>query len=173
MNFKMKLLCSLIFLFLFYGCTKSTESNERADLTPIVDHGPVEHLTYYPDDIEWQKNPASLEKGAEIAILDGNPSKAEVFTLRLKLPDGFVIAPHWHPRPERVTVISGVFRLGSGREVNPEATRALKAGTYTSMPAGMEHFAIAEGETVIQLTSSGPWEIHYINPEDDPRNKEY
>jgi hypothetical protein len=43
------------------------------------------------------------------------------------------------------------------------------ASASAAMPPGMQHFAFAEGETVIQLTSIGPWEIHYINPEDDPR----
>ncbi len=31
--------------------------------------------------------------------------------------------------------------------------------------AGIVHYAIAEGETVIQLTSVGPWIINYIDPE--------
>jgi hypothetical protein len=34
----------------------------------------------------------------------------------------------------------------------------------------MAHFAYAEGETVIQLNSIGPWGLEYVNPADDPRN---
>jgi hypothetical protein len=33
----------------------------------------------------------------------------------------------------------------------------------------MRHFAVAKGETVIQLTSIGPWQINYVNQADDPR----
>ena len=35
--------------------------------------------------------------------------------MRLKLPDGSHIAPHFHSQPEIVTVISGNFRVGMAR----------------------------------------------------------
>jgi quercetin dioxygenase-like cupin family protein len=92
-----------------------------------------------------------------------------VFTLRIKLPDGFEIAPHWHPNVERVTVLSGTFHLGAGETMDKQNADRLESGSYTSMPPGMRHFAFVEGETEIQLTTVGPWEIHYINPDDDPR----
>lgn len=111
----------------------------------------------------------SLEPGAQIAVLEGNPGKPEVFTMRIKMPDGFSISPHWHPNVERVTVISGMFHLGSGETLNRSSAEPLQAGSYTSLPPKTRHYAIAEGETVIQLTSVGPWEINYVDPEDDPR----
>lgn len=135
------------------------------------DPGPGKHLLYRTADVEWQDAPASLEAGASVAVLEGDPSKPGIFTMRIRMPDGFRIAPHWHPSPERVTVISGTFRLGSGDVVNAGATTPMEAGSYTSMPPGMRHYAIAEGETVVQLTSVGPWEITYVNPGDDPRRK--
>ncbi len=136
----------------------------------IEDEGPDHHLLYRTGEIEWQDAPASLEDGAEVAVLEGNPGEAGVFTMRIKMPDGFYIAPHTHPNVERVTVISGTFLLGSGEEMNRNYTERLEPGSYTSMPPGMVHYAIAEGETVIQLTSVGPWVINYIDPEEnDPR----
>jgi hypothetical protein len=33
------------------------------------------------------------------------------------------------------------------------------------------HSFFADDATVIQLNSSGPWDINYINPKDDPRPK--
>ncbi len=131
--------------------------------------GPDEHITHTADDVPWTAGPASLEPGAEMAILEGDPAERGVFTMRLRLPDGFVINPHTHPRHERVTVLSGTFNLGHGDTVEPDTAMALEPGSYTTMPPGMQHWAIADGETVIQLTSVGPWEIHYINPDDDPR----
>lgn len=133
--------------------------------------GPDRHLAYEADEIEWVEGPASLEPGAEMAILEGDPSERGMFTLRFKLPDGFRISPHWHPNYERVTVLSGTFHLGMGERFDPETAQALPAGSYTTMPPEMVHYAVAEGETVIQLTSIGPWLIHYINPEDDPRTR--
>ncbi len=135
----------------------------------IIDEGPDEHILYQSDKIEWQDAPASLESGAEVAILEGNPSESGVFTMRIKMPDEFYISPHSHPGVERVTVISGLFRLGSGEELDQTATELMEPGSYTSMPPGMTHYAIAEGETVIQLTSVGPWDVNYVNPADDPR----
>lgn len=135
------------------------------------DVGPDTHLLYLTDAIEWKDGPGSFEEGAEFAVLEGDPAKAEVFTMRIRMPDGFEIAPHWHPNVERVTVISGTFLMGSGEALNKEDAKRLEAGSYTSYPPETRHFAIAEGETVVQLTSVGPWAINYVNPEDDPRTR--
>jgi quercetin dioxygenase-like cupin family protein len=135
----------------------------------IMDEGPEHELIYTPEEIAWQPGPASLAPGSEFAVLEGNPGEPGFFNLRLKLPDGFHIAPHWHPNVERVTVISGTFRIGHGEEADPASTQALGPGSYFSFPPEHPHYAYAEGETVIQLTSIGPWVINYVNPEDDPR----
>jgi hypothetical protein len=37
------------------------------------------------------------------------------------------------------------------------------------MPKGVRHFAWAKGDTVIQVSGMGPFEINYVNPADDPR----
>lgn len=136
------------------------------------DPGPEEHLLYRLGDVEWVDAPASLERGAQVAVLEGNPAEAGVFTMRIRMPDGFRISPHWHPNVERVTVLSGTFHLGSGDVLDRAATTPLGPGSYTSMAPGMRHYAIAEGETVIQLTSIGPWVINYVDPEDDPRRRD-
>lgn len=138
----------------------------------IVDEGPPQHLTYRADAIDWRPGPGSLEPGARMAVLEGDPSMPGVFTMRIHLPDGFRIAPHWHPKPERVTVLSGTFLLGAGETVDPDGAQALEPGAYTVMPPGMRHFAIARGETVVQLTSTGPWQINYVDPADDPRKRQ-
>jgi len=139
---------------------------------PIVDEGPDGPLIFAPGDLEWQDGPGSLEEGAEFTILEGDPGESGVFTMRIRMPDGFVIAPHTHPGVERVTVISGTFHLGHGEELDREAARALPPGSHFSLPRGMAHYAIMEGETVVQLSSIGPWQISYVNPEDDPRSRE-
>jgi quercetin dioxygenase-like cupin family protein len=142
---------------------------EAQEPVRIVDRGPDEHVIYRPADVSWQDAPASLERGAQVAVLEGNPAEAGIFTMRIRMPDGFVISPHTHPGVERVTVVSGAFLLGSGTVVERGSAERLGPGTYTSIPPGTPHFAIAEGETVIQLSSLGPWEVRYVNPEDDPR----
>lgn len=131
----------------------------------------TDEFIYTPDAIEWLDGPGSIEPGAQFAVLEGNPGEPGVFTLRLKLPDGYAIAPHWHPVQERVTVISGTLLLGHGEALNRETTDRFEVDSYVSLPPEMVHYAIVEGETVLQLTSVGPWELNYVNPEDDPRDR--
>lgn len=126
---------------------------------------------FRPDDIKWEAGPPSLPAGAQMAVLEGDPKKEGPFTMRLKLPDGFRVMPHTHPKTERVTVMAGTFNLGMGEKFDEKATQALPAGSHGHWPAGMKHFAWAKGETIIQLHGIGPWQIVYVNPADDPRNK--
>ena len=37
-----------------------------------------------------------------------------------------------------------------------------------SMPARMQHFVWVEGQTIIEVTANGPFDIVYVNPQDDP-----
>lgn len=137
--------------------------------------GPVrasdDHKIISADEIKWAAGPPSIPAGAEAAVLYGNPGKEGLFALRLKLPKGYHIPPHTHPKPEVVTVISGTFRLGMGEAADTAKAKALPAGSFFAMPPGMAHFAYADEDTVVQLNSSGPWSLTYINPADDPRKK--
>lgn len=122
-----------------------------------------------PAEVMWKDGPASLPAGAKVAVLEGDPSKEGFFTMRLWLPDGFKIQPHWHPKVEHVTVIKGTFNFGMGEKFDQTATREMPEGTFGFWPAGMKHFAWAKGETILQLHGTGPWMITYVNPSDDPR----
>ena len=130
---------------------------------------PDEMGFYPPAEVKWKDGPGSLPAGAKFAVLEGDPAKEGPFVMRLWLPDGFRIPPHWHPKVERVTVVSGTFNLGMGEKFDQSATREMPAGTFGFWPAGMRHFAWAKGETVLQLHGTGPWMITYVNPADDPR----
>jgi quercetin dioxygenase-like cupin family protein len=121
--------------------------------------------------MKWQEGPASLPKGAMIAVLEGDPSKEGPFVFRVKLPDGYRVPPHTHPKIERVTVISGTFNIGMGEKFDEKKTRAMPAGTYGHWPAGMKHFVWTKGETILQFHGSGPWSIQYVNRDDDPRHQ--
>ena len=124
-----------------------------------------------PDSLKWEDGPKSLPPGARIAVLEGDPTRPGPFVFRVKVPDGYRIPPHMHPKPERVTVISGSFHLGMGDKFDPRHATPLPAGTYGTWPAGMKHFVWVEGETVVQFHGDGPWQIEYVNPRDDPRRK--
>jgi quercetin dioxygenase-like cupin family protein len=125
---------------------------------------------YPPTTIEWKAGPAALPAGAKMAVLEGDPTKEGPFVVRFQFPDGYHIAPHTHPKTERVTVISGVLYLATGEALDRGSAKKLAAGSFGYWPAGMKHTAWSEGETVIQLHGIGPWQINYVNPADDPRN---
>jgi len=122
-----------------------------------------------PQEIEWGAAPASLPAGAQAAVLYGDPGKEGLFALRLKVPKGYAIPPHSHPKPEVVTVISGTFSLGMGETADAGKAKSLPAGSFFAMPPGMTHFAAADEDTVVQINSTGPWAIAYVNAKDDPR----
>jgi hypothetical protein len=133
------------------------------------DHGKGSNVIT-SDDINWQDGPASLPSGAKVAMLEGDPSKEGPFVLRMKLPDGFRVLPHSHPKDERVTVISGTLYLGMGDQFDAQQAKALPAGSYVRTPAGRTHFGWVKGATVLQLHGEGPWAITYVHAADDPRN---
>jgi quercetin dioxygenase-like cupin family protein len=130
-----------------------------------------EHKLLTTQDIKWGPAPPSIPAGAQVAVLYGDPSKDGLFAMRLKMPKGYRIAPHTHPKPEIVTVISGAPRLGMGETADPAKAKVLPAGSFFAMPPGMTHFFFADEDTVIQLNSTGPWSLNYVNPNDDPRRK--
>src|SRR3990170_3965515 len=126
--------------------------------------GTTDHAFIQPADVKWGAAPASLPPGAQGAVLQGDPAKPGPFTLRLKLPDGYRIPPHYHPAIEHITVIQGTFVVGMGEKVNVGTEKSLGAGSFAFMPAGMRHFVRAQGETIVQLHGTGPWGITYVNP---------
>ena len=125
---------------------------------------------YPPTSIEWKAGPASIPLGAKMAVLEGDPAKEGSFVVRFQFPEGYHIPPHTHPKTEHVTVISGALYLATGETLDRNNAKKLPTGSFGYWPAGMKHTAWSEGETVIQLHGTGPWQINYVNPADDPRN---
>jgi len=111
---------------------------------------------------------AVLAAGAKLAVLDGDPGKAGNYTVRIQMPDGYKIMPHWHPTTERVTVISGEFHAGMGDKLDENGAMTFPPAGYAVMPARMHHFAFAKGETVVQVSGMGPFTLVYVNATDDP-----
>jgi hypothetical protein len=134
-------------------------------------HGSMGHVLARPDDVKWGPGPPGLPPGVQVAVIMGNPGKAEPYVLRAKMPDGYKVPPHWHPTTENVTVLHGTLMMGKGEKFDTEASEALPVGSFASMPKEMRHFAWAKGDTIIQIHGIGPFDITYVNPDDDPRKK--
>jgi quercetin dioxygenase-like cupin family protein len=129
------------------------------------------HTTVTADALKWGPAPPSLPPGAQAAVLLGSPAKEGPFVLRLKFPAGFVVPPHRHSKDELVTVIAGNLGIGAGEKLDRAAAKQLPAGGFVHLPAGMPHYALADGHTIVQINGVGPFDVVYINAKDDPRNK--
>lgn len=140
---------------------------EAAGAVAMPEPGPGAH--FHARELTWRDGPPSLPRGAKIAVLEGDPMQPGPFTFRLRFPSGYRIPPHFHPVIEHVTVVSGAFSVGQGDRWDDSKLVRLDAGDFIHMPPGSRHFALATGETVVQLHSIGPWGITYVNPQDDPR----
>ena len=127
------------------------------------------HVLVPADKVQWGPAPPALPSGAQIAVLDGNPSEKGPVTLRLRFPANYNLPAHWHSMTERVTVLSGTLQVGMGDTLNRQASQALKPGGFVALPANMHHFAWTGTPTVVQINLEGPFDIFYVNPADNPQ----
>lgn len=108
-----------------------------------------------PSQLQWVASP-TLPAGTTMAVIDGDPTKAGWYTIRLHLPNGTVFPPHFHGDTEYVTVLQGTLMVGIGDTVDKTKMSALPAGSVVTVPAGVHHYAAASGDTILQLTGQGP-----------------
>jgi ChrR-like protein with cupin domain len=158
---KLLILISLLLVSFSLTAADAAKSSKSKKVEP-------KHIVLTPSEIKWGDAPAVLPAGAKVSVLEGDPSKPGFFAMRLRMPDGYKIAPHWHPVRERVTVISGTIHIGMGDKFDANKGDAMPPGTYAYMDPKVHHYAWTTGETEIQLASTGPWALIYINPADDP-----
>jgi hypothetical protein len=127
---------------------------------------------FTPDEVQYGPPPPFLQPGAQLAVLEGNPMGATGdYTVRLKMPGGYKIAPHWHPKRENVTVLSGGLKVGMGDKWDDGKMMSFPAGSFAYLDPNMHHYAQASGDTVIQIHGLAPLKLTYVNPADDPSKK--
>jgi quercetin dioxygenase-like cupin family protein len=126
----------------------SSQSAVRADA--------AKWMVIQPGALVWAPF-AELPAGTDIAVLYGDPSKAEAYAVRLKFPKGYEVANHSHPTDESITVISGKLFMAFGKN-NPgrAGSTALVSGSFMMLPAGSFHHLWAEADTVVEIHSTGP-----------------
>src|ERR1700733_9788611 len=124
---------------------------------------------FAPDQIKWGPAPPFVAQGAKLAVIEGNPmASSGDYTIRLKMPAGYKIAPHWHPKRENVTVISGDFKVGMGDKFEESKMTTFPAGSFAYLDPDMHHYAMASSETIVQVHGMSPLQFNYVNPMDDP-----
>lgn len=108
----------------------------------------------FPQDVKYTNS----GKGVETAILYGDPTKAGLYVVRLKLPAGSKVMPHVHPGESRtMTVLSGTLYFGFGTEFDENKLKPYPPGTFfTELPTTPHFVAAKDGEVVFQATGIGP-----------------
>jgi quercetin dioxygenase-like cupin family protein len=129
------------------------------------------HVMMNSADLKWAPAPPGLPAGAEGAVLSGDPGKPGPFMMTVKFPDGYTVRPHWHPTAENIVVLSGSLLVATGDTYSEASMKPLNQGGFATMPAKANHFVKAKGATQILISSTGPFEITYVDPKDDPRKK--
>ena len=130
---------------------------------------PAGALVLTPNDLKWSESPRA--PGVQAATLVGDPRKPGPYIIRAKYPPNTINRPHHHPGDEEITVLSGTLYFGRDLTMEPGKTMTLPAGSFYTFSPGKAHFGYTEEETIIQLSTVGPWALTYVNPKDDPRQK--
>ena len=123
--------------------------------------GQVQHAVLSAG-IDWQPCPPGLPAGCEIAVLEGNPQAAGLFTVRFRVGDNFVMPPHTHPKDERVTIISGQMAVGFGADAAREDAKRFGPGDYYVNARDEIHSVWADTAAELQITGFGPWEANFV-----------
>ena len=124
-----------------------------------------------PAALQWGPAPDAFPKGVQMAVVSGDPSKAEPFEVQLMMPSGYKIPPHFHPTDEVVEVKKGTFLVGMGDQFDSKKTAPMKAGDKATVPAEHHHFGMAKGKTIVDVKTTGPFAMTYVNAADDPRKQ--
>jgi quercetin dioxygenase-like cupin family protein len=156
-NYFITLLCITAFLSTNRTNAQSLPNNELGDI--------------YAENIKWSAFPA-FPPEARLAVLIGDPKKAEPYVVRVRVPADVILLPHKHPENRIYTVISGVFYIGIGEKFDAAQLKAYPPGSVVVLPGNTPHFHWAKsGSYETQVSAYGPLGISYMNPLDDPRNK--
>jgi quercetin dioxygenase-like cupin family protein len=129
----------------------------------------TEPMAITPEEMKWQSQGGLALAGIEQANLVGDPSTPGPYTVRLKFPAGYRLAPHTHPDYREVTILSGTWNTGYGEKFNAAALKSLPAGSFYTEPANIPHFVEVREPVVIQVSGTGPSGRAFVSPAANPK----
>lgn len=147
---------------LIVAATLVAQASAVAAVTPFVRSA---------KEVKWGAPPPVFPPGAKFAVIAGDPAATGLVTVRLEMPAGYKIPPHFHPTDEHVTVLKGSFSLGMGESIDKAHALTLSTGGYGVAMANMHHYAYTTNGATIQVHMQGPFAMTYVNPADDPSKK--
>ncbi|MGY5812226.1 cupin domain-containing protein [Rhizobium sp. LEGMi198b] len=137
--------------------------------------GPMQIMVATPQQLSITQSASktvgvSQVSGQSAEMLYGDPTKAGLYTVLLRLEPHKRIMPLSHPDSRFVTVLSGTFYVGFGNTYDETKLNALPAGGIYTEPANANHFGETRDEpALVAITGYGPSGTNYANPADAPK----
>jgi quercetin dioxygenase-like cupin family protein len=132
-------------MFLLAVCTLAVNAVSASAADAVIET---------PKQLKWADAP-QFGKGVQTAVLAGDPSKEGPYVMRIKFPAGAMVPAHTHDKAENVTVISGTFGLGMGKQADKTKGQKLPAGSFFRIDPQTPHFAW-ESDAIVQVNGMGP-----------------
>jgi hypothetical protein len=99
-----------------------------------------------PADVHWFHIPGLFPRGARMALVSGDPVQPGTLVALISMPEGYRMPPHAHSKK----------------------TTALTTGDTATAPAGVNHFAVARGATIVRGVSQSPYVVNYVRITEEP-----
>ena len=155
-------LCCLELSAIAHGLHAQEKPNEKPNEKPSA-------VAVTPPEMHWGAQGGLAMAGMEQVNLVGDPSKPGPYTLRLKFPAGYRLAPHAHPDYREVTILSGTWYTGYGEKFDAAALKPLPAGSFYTEPASLPHFVEVREPVLIQVSGTGPSGRVFVKPVDSAK----
>jgi quercetin dioxygenase-like cupin family protein len=127
---------------------------------PLAADSVSDFIRLTPEQIPF-KNPTGFEQ----AVLFGDPTKPGLYVVRVRFPPGIHSNPHYHSQDRHITVIKGVWYMGTGDKADISKAVPLKTGSYAFHPARGVHWdGAGPEETIVQIMGMGPVETVQVDP---------
>ena len=128
------------------------------------------------EDVPWPSARAgaagtSGASGIETVVLKGDPTKAGLYTLMLRVAPNVRIQAHSHKDDRVATVVRGTWYFSYGEKFDEASLKALGPGSFYTEPPGVAHFAMTKEEVILQISGHGPSSTTYVDAANDPSRR--
>ena len=116
------------------------------------------------DKLQWRDYPGL--PGVKFTVVDGDPSKPGMYTIRARFAPNTMSQPHWHPETRYVTVLKGTWWAGTGPKFDPATTVSVPVGGFAvHTPKEIHYDGAKDEEVIVQISGIGPSGTIPVNPD--------
>ena len=116
------------------------------------------------DKLQWLDYPGL--PGVRFTVVQGDPGKPGLYTIRAKFAPHTMSQPHWHPETRYVTVLKGTWWAGTGPKFDPATTVSVPTGGFAvHTPKEIHYDGAKDEEVIVQISGIGPSGTIPVNPD--------